>query len=61
MQAIAFRRRMGGEQKINDFCHTLAVAGGRLVAEILGTKVMDSTDNGELTASMVCTYLTYVS
>jgi len=50
--AIAFRQRLGGEENINHYCHSLAVAGGRLVAERLGTKVMDSTDNGELTANM---------
>ncbi|KAF8908098.1 pyridoxal phosphate-dependent transferase [Gymnopilus junonius] len=50
--AIAFRRRLGGEKKINDYCHSLAVEGGRLVAKILGTKVMDSTEEGELTANM---------
>ncbi|KAF8961602.1 pyridoxal phosphate-dependent transferase [Flammula alnicola] len=50
--AIAFRQRLGGEKNINDYCHSLAVAGGRLVAEMLGTTVMDSTDKGELTANM---------
>lgn len=51
--AIAFRKRLGGEKRINDYCHSLAVAGGKLVANILGTKVLDLTDEAELTANMV--------
>ncbi|KDR68934.1 hypothetical protein GALMADRAFT_77978 [Galerina marginata CBS 339.88] len=50
--ATAFRQRLGGEKKINDYCHALAVEGGRLVAKKLGTAVMDPTDLGELTANM---------
>ncbi|PPQ75057.1 hypothetical protein CVT26_012059, partial [Gymnopilus dilepis] len=50
--AIAFRERLGGERKINDYCHSLAVAGGKLVARMLGTKVMDLAKDAELTANM---------
>ena len=49
--ALAFRRWLGGEAKINAYCHELAVRGGRYLAELLGTKVMDET--GELTLNMV--------
>lgn len=54
--ALAFRDRIGGEKKINSYCHELAVSGGRCVAAILNTEVMDSdVTPGELTGNMVCT------
>ncbi|KAH9480077.1 Hercynylcysteine sulfoxide lyase [Psilocybe cubensis] len=40
--AIAFRKYIGGEKKINDYCHELALKGGRCVAAILKTEVMSS-------------------
>ncbi|KAI5119002.1 hypothetical protein M0805_004412 [Coniferiporia weirii] len=49
--ALDFRKWLGGEEKINDYCHNLALTGGRRLAEILGTRVMD--ENGEFTANMV--------
>ncbi|EJD06673.1 PLP-dependent transferase [Fomitiporia mediterranea MF3/22] len=49
--ALEFRQWVGGEHKINDYCHNLALSGGRRLAEILGTRVMD--ENGEFTANMV--------
>ena len=49
--ALAFRRWLGGEVVINKYCHNLAFRGGKRLAELLGTKVMDET--GELTLSMV--------
>lgn len=42
---------MGGEEKINAYCHDLALKGGQLMAKILGTRVMDPA--GELTLNMV--------
>jgi len=42
---------MGGEEKINDYCHNLAIEGGKLLAKILGTRVMDP--DGEQTLNMV--------
>jgi hypothetical protein len=54
LSAIDFRITIGGEKKMNDYCHSLAVAGSRKLAEILGTHVLDSTDlEGELIANMV--------
>ncbi|KAG6917108.1 hypothetical protein DXG01_003928 [Tephrocybe rancida] len=49
--AIDFRNWVGGEHKINDYCHDLAVKGGKRLAEILGTRVMDP--EGDLTLNMV--------
>ncbi|KAG8741744.1 hypothetical protein FRC10_002522 [Ceratobasidium sp. 414] len=50
--ALAFREEIGGEQRINDYCHSLAVKGGEILAEILKTKVLENEKN-ELTANMV--------
>ncbi|PAV16588.1 PLP-dependent transferase [Pyrrhoderma noxium] len=49
--AIDFRRWIGGEEAINEYCHNLALKGGRRLADILGTAVLD--ENGEFTAHMV--------
>ncbi|PSR75560.1 hypothetical protein PHLCEN_2v9040 [Hermanssonia centrifuga] len=48
--AIAFRKWLGGEDKINSYCHNLAIEGGKRLAELLNTQVMDKT--GELTLNM---------
>jgi len=48
---MRFRQQIGGEKAINSYCHFLALHGGRLAAEILGTTVMD--EDGSLTANMV--------
>ncbi|TFK49642.1 PLP-dependent transferase [Heliocybe sulcata] len=50
--ALEFRNWIGGEHKINEYCHQLALSGGKRLAEILGTSVMDN-EKGELTANMV--------
>ncbi|KAG5350876.1 hypothetical protein C0989_008934 [Termitomyces sp. Mn162] len=45
---------IGGEKRIIDYCHTLAIEGGKCVAEILGTEVMDMPEApGELVGTMV--------
>jgi hypothetical protein len=49
--ALDFRERIGGERKIQEYCHRIALQGGRKAAEILGTDLMDERD--EFTASMV--------
>ncbi|KAJ7161876.1 pyridoxal phosphate-dependent transferase [Mycena crocata] len=52
--ALDFRTSIGGEEKIITYCHELAIAGGKRLAEILQTQVMDSEEHsGELIASMV--------
>lgn len=43
--ALDFRAWLGGEDKINEYCHNLAVSGGRKLAKTLGTHVMN--DNGQ--------------
>ncbi|KAG5641881.1 hypothetical protein DXG03_004021 [Asterophora parasitica] len=50
-QALDFRNWLGGEHKINEYSHALALEGGKRLAEILGTRVMDP--DGELTLNMV--------
>ena len=47
--ALAFRGWLGGEHTINDYCHALALAGGRRLAAQLGTRAMDD----ELVLNMV--------
>ncbi|EKM81466.1 hypothetical protein AGABI1DRAFT_105046 [Agaricus bisporus var. burnettii JB137-S8] len=49
--ALDFRAWIGGEAKIFEYCHNLAIEGGKRMAEILGTRVMDP--NGEFTLNMV--------
>ncbi|KAL0954146.1 hypothetical protein HGRIS_005283 [Hohenbuehelia grisea] len=49
--ALEFRKWLGGEEKINEYCHRLAIEGGQLLANILGTSVMDP--DGSFTANMV--------
>ncbi|THH11024.1 hypothetical protein EW145_g930 [Phellinidium pouzarii] len=51
IKALDFREWLGGEEKINEYCHNLALTGGKRLAEILGTSVID--ENGEFTANMV--------
>ncbi|EMD33519.1 hypothetical protein CERSUDRAFT_118090 [Gelatoporia subvermispora B] len=49
--ATDFRKWLGGEAAINKYCHDLAMQGGKKLAEVMGTKVLDPS--GELTLSMV--------
>ncbi|KAF5343362.1 hypothetical protein D9757_015078 [Collybiopsis confluens] len=53
--ALEFRQFLGGEQRIVNYCHSLAVQGGRRLAEILGTEIMCSTgeDPLELVGCMI--------
>ena len=53
--ALEFRQWLGGEHKINDYCHNLAVEGGKKLADLWGTRLMDPT--GEFTLNMVCPLL----
>ncbi|PCH42561.1 PLP-dependent transferase [Wolfiporia cocos MD-104 SS10] len=48
--ALDFRQWLGGEAKINNYCHQLAMKGGKRLAEVMQTKVIDET--GELTLNM---------
>lgn len=50
--AIDYRQALGGESAIMEYCHNLAVEGGALVAEYLGTSVMENPER-TLTAAMV--------
>jgi hercynylcysteine S-oxide lyase len=46
--AIEWRKNaLGGEERIRDYCFTLAREGGRKVAEMLGTEVLEN-DEGTL-------------
>ncbi|KAH9949725.1 pyridoxal phosphate-dependent transferase [Amylocystis lapponica] len=51
--ALDFRAFLGGEDNINAYCRALAREGGARLAEIMGTRVMDLTPDGELTINMV--------
>lgn len=52
--ALDFRTWLGGEAKINEYCHGLALRGGKRIAEVMGTQMMDSDEKeGELIANMV--------
>lgn len=51
ISALEFRQWIGGEKKINEYCHNLAVSGGKRLAEMFGTQVMD--EDGTFTANMV--------
>ncbi|KAF7793726.1 hypothetical protein EIP86_004842 [Pleurotus ostreatoroseus] len=48
-----FRQWLGGEEKINAYCRDLAIRGGKRLAEVLNTSVMDRSDNHEETLNMV--------
>jgi len=50
--ALEFRKSIGGEKAINDYCQTLAIEGGKRLAGLLGTTVLDP--RGEFTMHMVC-------
>lgn len=49
--ALEFREWLGGEDKINGYCHDMAVRGGAHLAATFGTRVLDET--GEFTLNMV--------
>ncbi|RSH95101.1 hypothetical protein EHS25_000187 [Saitozyma podzolica] len=54
--ALDFRQSIGGEKRIMEYCHELAVEGGKRLARRWDTKVMENKDfssQGELTACMV--------
>ncbi|WWD07144.1 hypothetical protein V865_005241 [Kwoniella europaea PYCC6329] len=57
--AIEFRKSIGGEKRIMQYCHTLAVQGGKRLRKKWGTEVMD-TPKGELTAAMVNVRLPHI-
>ncbi|KAL0581648.1 hypothetical protein V5O48_000349 [Marasmius crinis-equi] len=50
--ALDFREWVGGEEKINTYCRKLAIEGGKKLAETMGTKLLDDTDNHEFTLNM---------
>lgn len=56
--ALAFRKWLGGEDKINAYTHKLAMEGGKRLAEILGTRTLD--ESGEFTLNMVRPILFFI-
>lgn len=53
-QAIEWRQQVcGGEEKIRDYCISLAKRGGRQVADILGTRVLDNASHSLTDCFMV--------
>jgi len=56
LAALDFRKDvLGGEEKIQRWCHNLAIEGGERVAKILGTRTMrnEKEEDGELVPNMV--------
>ncbi|GAA5877320.1 hypothetical protein JCM1840_007196 [Sporobolomyces johnsonii] len=53
--ALDFRENvLGGEERIHEWCHSLAVQGGEKVARMLGTRtIRNGMDEGELVGCMV--------
>jgi hercynylcysteine S-oxide lyase len=58
---LEFRKWLGGEHKINDYCRSLALSGGKRLAEIFGTRRMDESPSGEFTLNMVREFLLFFS
>ena len=50
LTALDFRQWLGGEQKINEHCRSLALSGGKRLSQLLGTPQLDPT--GEFTLYM---------
>ncbi|KAH9972771.1 pyridoxal phosphate-dependent transferase [Lactifluus volemus] len=48
---LFYRDWLGGEEKISRYCRSLALSGGRLLSQLLGTQLLDPT--GEFTLNMV--------
>ena len=48
--ALEFREKLGGEKRINEYCHNLAVKGGKRLAELFQTSAISD----DFTANMVC-------
>ncbi|PKC74274.1 PLP-dependent transferase [Rhizophagus irregularis] len=38
--ALEFRKKIGGEEKIQNYCKKLAIEGGNLISSILGTEII---------------------
>ncbi|KAG2012232.1 hypothetical protein CC2G_012266 [Coprinopsis cinerea AmutBmut pab1-1] len=49
--ALEFRKWIGGEDKIHEYCHDLAIKGGKYLAELWGTQLLDP--DGTSTVHMV--------
>jgi hercynylcysteine S-oxide lyase len=50
--AFQFIEQCGGAEKIREYCHALALNGGRRAAEIFGTEILEC-EGSELIANMV--------
>ncbi|ORY28005.1 pyridoxal phosphate-dependent transferase [Naematelia encephala] len=50
--ALEFREHIGGEDRIMEYCHSVAVQGGKKLAKRWGTLIMEN-EEGTLTAAMV--------
>jgi len=51
--ALDFREWLGGEGVINDYCHRIALEGGKRLAQILGTEIIDEAQGFDFTLNMV--------
>ncbi|KAJ3736567.1 PLP-dependent transferase [Lentinula guzmanii] len=51
--ALDFRAWLGGEHVINAYCHRIAIEGGKRLAQILGTEIIDQGNDFQFTLNMV--------
>ncbi|KAJ4479393.1 pyridoxal phosphate-dependent transferase [Lentinula aciculospora] len=51
--ALDFRAWLGGEHVINAYCHRIALEGGKRLAQILGTEIIDEGQDFQFTLNMV--------
>ncbi|KAF2762149.1 PLP-dependent transferase [Pseudovirgaria hyperparasitica] len=51
--ALTYRRSLGGESAIRNYCQTLALEGGRHVAHVLGTHILDNSTHSLSRCCMV--------
>ncbi|KAF9075416.1 pyridoxal phosphate-dependent transferase [Rhodocollybia butyracea] len=51
--ALDFREWLGGEEVINTYCHRIALEGGKRLAQILGTEIIDEHQGFQFTLNMV--------
>ncbi|KAF5390565.1 hypothetical protein D9757_002601 [Collybiopsis confluens] len=51
--ALDFREWLGGEKVINEYCHRIAIEGGKRLAQILETEVLDQDQDFQFTLNMV--------
>ncbi|OZJ03109.1 hypothetical protein BZG36_03374 [Bifiguratus adelaidae] len=49
--ALEYRKKIGGEERIQTYCHDLAIRGAQYLSKLFGTRYIEN-EEGTLTASM---------